>query len=449
MRRHAAAALVLFFALCLIYLPDIGHGFIKDDFMWIRTSRIHSSSDAVALFCSSTGFYRPLVSATFAMNYALSGVEPFGYGLTNFVLLVVDACLVFALARVLNLTTASSLLAAALWSFSFHGVNMALLWVSGRTALLLCLGALLTGLSVLKGRMRLAGVFCLLALLSKEEAVALPFLFTAWFTWEAEGPVVSRVRQAITRSWPLYAALVVYAALRLQTDAFGPVNAPSYYRFTLAPGVLLRNLFQYFDREVTWPAVVTGVIVAVTRSVPRLNDAEWRATRFGALWLVFGGSLTILLPVRSSLYALLPSIGACLAASAVASAAARTHPERARKALTALVILPIVLLPVYRARNVRWVALADLSSHVMAETRRTADAAPTGGQIILLDDPDARANLDGAFGALFPDAVALIVNRGFRGEIRQEPTAMPTDGQTASAVLLFRLRAGRLVQSRR
>jgi hypothetical protein len=254
------------------------------------------------------------------------------------------------------------------------------------------------------------------------------------------------VRQAITRSWPLYAALVVYAALRLQTDAFGPMNAPSFYQFTLAPGVLLRNLFQYFDREVTWPAVVAGVIVAVTRSVPRLNDTEWRVIRLGALWFVFGGSMTILLPVRSSLYALLPSIGACLAASAVASAAARGHPARARNALTALVILPIVLLPIYRARNVRWVALADLSSHVMAETRRTADAAPTGGQIILLDDPGARMNLDGAFGTLFPDAVAIAIGRGFHGEIRQQPAVTPTDGRTGSPLLLFRLQEGRLVQ---
>jgi len=344
------------------------------------------------------------------------------------------------------LPLASALLAAALWSFSFHGVNMALIWVSGRTSLLVCLGALLTALNVLAGRTLVAAICCFGALLSKEEAVALPFLFAVWIAREEDGPIASRLRIAVARTWPLFAALAIYAVLRVQSDAFGPWDAPPYYRFVFAPGAVLRNLAEYTDRAVTWPAVIAILIVASTRAVPRLDDGERRSVWFGALWFFFGYALTILLPARSSLYALLPSIGACLCAAAIAAAAARQQPQRTRQVLTALLVLPLLLIPIYRMRNVRWVALADLSSHVMADARGAADAAPAGGQIILVDDPSARVNLDAAFGTLFPDAVAVIVARGFRGEIRQEPIRTPFDERGASTLLVFRLREGRLIQ---
>jgi hypothetical protein len=51
-----ASAFVLLVALCLAYVPDVGHGFIKDDFMWIRTARIQSLTDAPTLLQQNVGF---------------------------------------------------------------------------------------------------------------------------------------------------------------------------------------------------------------------------------------------------------------------------------------------------------------------------------------------------------------------------------------------------------
>ncbi|MNC96546.1 hypothetical protein D3C83_139460 [compost metagenome] len=70
----------------------------------------------------------------------------------------------------MGLAPAASLLAAATWLFNFHAVNMAVLWLSGRTALLVTLFALASAHAMLRGRALLAGGACLLALLSKEEA---------------------------------------------------------------------------------------------------------------------------------------------------------------------------------------------------------------------------------------------------------------------------------------
>ena len=54
--------------LLLIYLPDIGHGFIKDDFVWIVTSRADNVFDLFALFTETNDFYRPIVGLSFAAN---------------------------------------------------------------------------------------------------------------------------------------------------------------------------------------------------------------------------------------------------------------------------------------------------------------------------------------------------------------------------------------------
>src|SRR4051794_8786218 len=60
--RNAVIVLVLFAAACAIYLPDVGHGFVKDDFGWIRDSRLSSWAEIGGLFGAPSGFFRPAVS---------------------------------------------------------------------------------------------------------------------------------------------------------------------------------------------------------------------------------------------------------------------------------------------------------------------------------------------------------------------------------------------------
>jgi hypothetical protein len=148
--------------------------------------------------------------------------------------------------------------------------------------------------------------------------------------------------------------------------------------------------------------------------------------------------------VRSSLYALFPSIGACLAAAVVATALLRAHPVRMRRTLAALVVLPLVLVPVYRARNVRWVNLADLSTAAMRELSRAAARSPETTRIVLIDRPDERFNLDATFGALFSDAVVLVLGERFTGEIL--PSDHDGDRRDLAGSAVFVLRDGRLVQ---
>ncbi|MGH9348482.1 MAG: hypothetical protein ACRD26_14575 [Vicinamibacterales bacterium] len=441
LRTPQSAAAILILALCLAYAGDAGHGFIKDDFRWIRETRIDAVSDVPRLLGRTDGFYRPLVSLSFSVSSAAGGLTPRQYGLTNLALLVAAAALVWRLARTLGLAEGPALVAAGAWAFNFHGINMAVLWISGRTALIVTIGALLTAIASVSGRTWLAGACCLLAMLSKEEAVLLPILVAAWCAYDAEGPATRRLATAARRAWPCFAAMAIYLALRLRTDAFWPADAPAYYRLSAAPSLLAGNLVQYADRALTWPLVVALVMYAASAGKARFDGHARRVVVFGALWIACMFALTVFVPVRSSLYAVLPSAGSALAAGAVASAASRAAPARAGMAMTALALLPLLLLPIYWLRNERWTRLADLSSTVLNQVRAAAEREP-GRRIVIVDNPAERFNLDAAFGSLWPDASALLLPPGTVADLATDATSAPADA------VVLRLEGGRLTQER-
>ena len=434
--RRAAAAIALLFL--FVYLPDVGRGFISDDFRWIAEGRIQVPADVWRVFTSNVGFYRPVVALSFAVDFAVWGSTARGYGVTNLILCMATAWALYGLARQMQLSAAASLVAAATWLFNLHAVNMSVLWLSGRTALLVTLFSLATAHAVFRGRMTLASVTCFLALLSKEEAVALPVLFTA--VHFAEG---GRLRGA-ARLLPLWAALAVYVALRWYSGAFWASDAPDFYQFTSSPALLLRNVAEYTDRAGTVGAVVAVALAVGTRvRLAQLLPAEARALRVAALWLPATFALTVALPVRSSLYALLPSIGTALAVAAVASAAQRAAPTRFARTTIALLILVALLIPVYRARNERWVQLAELSDRV-TQTLVNDLAGRPPGHVVLRDAPQDRFNLTSAFGNLLPEALQLWLGAGWTGEV----VASAADVRP-TADFVYRLENGRLVPVRR
>lgn len=353
--------------------------------------------------------------------------------MTNLALLIADAGLLWSLARRLGLTGGASLLAAAAFILNFHGVNMAVLWISGRTSLLALLFALASVHAMLRGHGLWAGLLCLAALLSKEEALALPAVLTLFFVLDKRRPL---------DAWPLWVSVVVYAVLRSSSGAFTPGSAPDYYRFSFDPSLLLRNMGEYADRAGTLAAALGVVMLAgVPRTRPWFVAEERRALLFAALWIPGMYALTVFLPIRSSLYALVPSVGCALAAGACASRAARLSPRRFTRIAAVLILVAAALIPVYRSRNQRWVAPAQLSRDVMAGLQATTTSFPAGGRVVLVDEPTADVGLDDAFAGLFPDALALYSGDMWTGEIVEPGTVLPIDSQTT---IVFELRDGTL-----
>jgi hypothetical protein len=433
--------LALVVAFAAIYLRDLGHGFVRDDFEWIDSSRIESPSDLVRIFTHQPGFYRPLVSLTFAVDHAIWGLDPRGYAATNVVLFALAAGLIYRLARTLELPPSAAVLAAALWAFDIHGPRMALLWISGRTALMLCVFALATADAVLRQRYKTAGMWCLLALLSKEEAALLPAILTVflWWSWRDRTSVAS----TLTATLPMWAALAIYAALRLNSGAFGPGNLPAHYPMTADAREFMRNIGEYAVRAGLVSSLAALIIMLVVRRSLPLLASERRIIVFGGLWIAGFFALTLFAANRSDLYALTPSIGFTLAAAALASCALRGNPARFRVACAGLIVAVFVLVPVYWQRDQRWVAPADVSASVIHTL--AADTPSGARRIVLLDDVPMRYGLESAFGTLLPAAVRLLKGSEWSAELKRDGEDCRSASRDA-ATTVFVFRAGQLAR---
>jgi hypothetical protein len=186
-------------------------------------------------------------------------------------------------------------------------------------------------------------------------------------------------------------------------------------------------------------AVVLLMVIACGRR-PVLEEPERRAVLLSALWIVGTFAITLWLPVRSSLYALLPSIGTSLIAGATASWMIRTNPVRFRLVAIVLPALVVLLIPVYRIRNVRWVGIADISNYIMQTVEASVRGATSGGRIVIVDSRDERFDLDSTFSGMFPEAVTLVAGPDWNGEIIPAGEKLPDDVR-----LLFHYTDGRLI----
>jgi hypothetical protein len=425
-----------------IYADALGHGFVKDDFRWIAAADVQSVGDIQRIFSTNVGFYRPLVTTTFAMDRRIWNLDPIGYAVTNLILLLADAGLLFLLARRLRLPSPAALFAVAVWMFNFHGINMALLWISGRTALLLCLFSLAAVLAWLSGDRVAAALFALAAMFCKEEAVVLPALLQLIDLMDADRSRRDPLR-TLVRSWPLWTAAVIYLLLRAHSGAFWVTDAPPYYRPTFEPRVLLKNVVQYVDRGATWPAVAAAIMFLAVPITAAWREDDWRVVRLGVAWFVLMFAITVFLPVRSSLYAVPPSIGSALVAALLAARAYSGARRRFVVASAVLIAVIAMLTPVYRWRNRGLIDPADLSMQSLASMHRASENRPTVREIVLLDDPRAPVTLEDAFGALAPDAVHLFVSKDARVSTSKSGI-LDEDGRTD--VMVFKLRGGHLVQ---
>lgn len=426
----------------IAYAADVGRGFISDDFAWILHGRLGGGDDLRRIFTSSVGFFRPLVSLSFGLNYAALGLTPRGFGFTNLLLAVACAAGIVALARQLGLRVGAALVAAALWLFNFHGIGMALLWLSGRTSLLLTLFSVLAAIAFLRGRWSLAAAAAGAAMLSKEEAALLPVMFTVW--WLAQRRHMTRpVRSALTQVLPLWAILAAYLVLRFSSGAFWPTNAPSFYAPTLDPARLWQSLIEYGDRTFTFSLLAILAASLAVRSLPQWKGGFARILPFAISWLICGFAVTFFLPVRSSLYAVFPSVAVVIAAAAVIESTLAALQPSARLRLAWLGVLTLTLLvPVYWMRNERWTSLAELSSAVVAQLNDVRADLPVGTTIIIRDDMTTRTNLSTAWGGLTQELAALAFGGDITLQVLQDDDSAAA---AASGGIVTRLQNGKLI----
>jgi hypothetical protein len=441
-----AAVTVMLMVIAAVYLPDIGRGFVKDDFGWIRDTRVARVDPVQLVSLSHPGFYRPLVTATFAVDSVMYGINARGYGFTNLALYLACVGSIWALLREARVSPTAATLGAFAWALNPHGINMAVVWISGRTSLLLTLCATLSARAFLR-RQRVSGSLLLFAaLLAKEEATVLPFIVAAWLLALRH----ERGRDLVLDLAAMAVPLMLYVVLREQTPALTPATAPWFYRPSADPGLLAHNALEYLDRGATIFGVTALTAWAIYRPGPFALPSGLVAA--SAAWFVGGYVLTVWIPVRSSLYAVFPSVGSALLCAGVIDAfrsarpvsetasdsgadrgsdtgsaiAAGLHGLRVHRTPTlpgdarlAIVLASVLaLIPIYQQRNDRWVEPARLSARTI-EAIAASPPSNVRGTVVFEDEDAQFASFSDAFGDFAGEAVLEATHRALAARIER------------------------------
>ena len=262
MRYNALCVAIILALSALVYLPSLRGDFIWDDRpLILDDTQVHSFTGLSRLFVrdffapgaedSKYGYYRPVISLSYMIDWAVWGPNPLGFRLTNLFWHLLSTFLLFWLVR--RLFPDSSwipLLCAGL--FGLHPAHTeSVAWIAGRTDVIctaLSLGSLIAWHYFLaknkprlawvsKGKARrperqavgaclTAAILFLAALMAKEMAVVVPLVAVAlaWLTVLERDS--SRLKLLLPEALGYSFFLIVYIVLRFFVAHVG-VSAPS------------------------------------------------------------------------------------------------------------------------------------------------------------------------------------------------------------------------------
>ena len=231
--RVLCPALILLLAV-LAYAPTLTNGFPFDDERLIVQNRLITSLRNIPILLTkgywaigpgtatqAGGLYRPLLTISFALNYAVGGLNPLGYHAVNVLLHAIVSLAVYGVGRRLFLSPAGATVAGAL--FAVHPLHTEVVaGIVGRAESLMALGVLLAlaGYRSERRAVRFGSLAAFaLGLLAKEQAVVVPalLLFSDVFVRRQTSPVpswIASARSALPRLLPYFGVLFAYLLLR-------------------------------------------------------------------------------------------------------------------------------------------------------------------------------------------------------------------------------------------
>lgn len=169
------------------------------------------------------GNYHPLTMLSLAIDYLIGGNAPFQYHLTNILLHIASACLVFRLASKLRLPEMAALAVALL--FALHPMQMeSVAWIAERKTILsglfslLALNAYTTYSPGQKNTLWLVWLWALMAMLSKGTAVVLPITFIAIDVFSARKAAIV---QHIYEKGPVLLLSLIFGWLAISAQQSG------------------------------------------------------------------------------------------------------------------------------------------------------------------------------------------------------------------------------------
>ena len=198
---------IIFLLGLLVYMNSLGGGFVYDDYAFIVNNphiKTLSHPGRFFLLKTATSFsghsiWRPLRTLSFAFDYHLWGLEPFGYHLTNVLFHIINGVLVYIIILRLGLAWRVALISSCL--FLVHPLQTeSVSWISSRGDCLFAAFFLLSLYWYMKGRIILSYLSFILSLFSKETALSLPLLLLAYDSLFIRPQFVEKRKNNITPS---------------------------------------------------------------------------------------------------------------------------------------------------------------------------------------------------------------------------------------------------------
>jgi Flp pilus assembly protein TadD len=458
----------------VLYANTLSNRFALDDIPLVRDNpNIRSLSGVPALFVSpywpdeegsAAGLYRPVTLASFSVNRTLTGPDAWGFHLGNVLLHGLAATLAWFALRRTSVVYGTAILGGLL--FAVHPIHSeAVANIAGRAELLAAAGVLAAWIAhrrvgeaksprAVLGWGIASGIFYLLALLSKESAIAAPILFLLddhlrrQHSGSTSGRVASAMRflpHAVALTIALSLRFVALGGLRGAEDVFFLDNPAAFAGRVelLATAVWVQVRYVWL---LLWPATLCSDYsydaIPVVSSLFDLRAAAGLCLILGlvallvygwkrclpiaigtAVWLLFFLPSSNLLfasgTIMAERLAYLPSLGACLVAGHVgARLASRIRTgNRERFGVGVVVIAAGLILGALAARtwtrNPVWRDNGSLALHDVNVMPRSAKLQ--AGAAIVLDE---RGDRDGAERhyrqalELYPDYAQMHHNLG-------------------------------------
>ena len=432
-------AALLFGISLLIYANTLTSGFAYDDEMYVRRNIAVTHPTLTLLFKVDkyANVFRPVTFATLAMNWVTGHEHTFGYHLVNVLLnAAVTLLLYFLLLSLLDSVPRGRTIAfVAALLYAVHPIHTeAVAWISGRSEVLAAGFLLAAWLLHLKDQPVPALLCFLLAMMSKESAIA--FVPLALIGDYARG----KLKPASRYGW--YAGMgVLYLVLlwnaqggRFGEKGFSPIDNPlasfplkwrilnalriawkyiglHVYPATLSCDYSYNAILLYANWKRTLPAAVATVLVlALWIWAVRQRSCGW--TVGGAIYLApFAVTSNILVSTGTLMgerLAYLPSAGFCIL---VALIWIELEQRRARLARGLLIAVLIALATRTVMRNRDWRNDWTLFSSAVRAVPESAKVRANLGGLYLqrgqLDEADLELSKALQIFPDFPEALEL------------------------------------------
>lgn len=329
--------IVVFLAGFVLYFRSLFNFFTNDDFFLLKISQAHSLKDFFNFFNlvkgpDGLGMYRPLSTQVYYyLGRTLSGLNPISYRLLAFAGFFLLIYLVYLLARRISRSEKIALTTSLLYTTS--ATHFAHLYYSAtfqELALgIFFLASILVFISYLeKKRWRHLGysfLFFVLALMSKETAVILPFVLAGIYLFKiSRGEIKLPVRKFLISMSPYFLILTFYFYMRFAHYGFATgdsylwnfsplkalntvgwyglwsLNIPEMLVDFVGPGLKFNpNLFTMWSKEIVPIFILFGfeaviLIIITIKNFSKLLSS--RKSRHFLLFLIFW-FLAALLPV--------------------------------------------------------------------------------------------------------------------------------------------------------